>query len=281
MIYIPDVYLENLLMEDCRYGDLTTDILEIAETSARIEITTRQKCVLCGTSLVSRLLKKVGIDVTYAIQDGTFVDNDITILEAKGTAGAFHTAWRVSMNVLEFCTGITTRTRRLLDISREIKPDIELAVTRKNIPGTRDMSILAIRSAGAFPHRLGLSETVLVFNHHYLFTGGFEKLMADIGRFKTICPEKKLIIEVATLDAGFTALEADVDAVQCDKMEPADLSVLVRKASASCPKTIIIATGGINESNIRDYASTGVQVISTSSVYFGAPVDFGFKLMPL
>jgi molybdenum transport protein len=47
------------------------------------------------------------------------------------------------------------------------------------------------------------------------------------------------------------------------------------------PEITLIGTGGINENNIEAYASTGVDSISTTSVYFGNPVDIGVTITKL
>jgi len=40
-----------------------------------------------------------------------------------------------------------------------------------------------------------------------------------------------------------------------------------------------MAAGGINESNVEQFAQTGVNAIVTTAVYFGKPVDIGAKIV--
>ena len=72
----------------------------------------------------------------------------------------------------------------IVDAAKQAKPDIVVACTRKSLPGTRSLSIKAILCGGAVPHRLGLSETILVFAQHRVFSGG-AALPAIIDRLRT------------------------------------------------------------------------------------------------
>jgi molybdenum transport protein len=281
MIYITDSLIDELLSEDVRYGDLTTSILDIDHIPAHVKITSRQPCILSGISIVKRIMSKIGAINISALSEGDYVENAKIVLEADASAGMFHTIWKISVNILEYCTGIATRTNRLLTMARDVNELTVLAATRKTIPGTRDLSILATYAGGALPHRLGLSETVLIFKQHYMLCGGFKKILESASKLKSQCPEKKIIIEVDNLQSGLDALGAGFDGIQCDKMAPDDISSIVKKASLSSQPTIVIATGGINESNVKAYAKTGANVISTSSMYFGPPSDFGFEITKL
>ena len=47
------------------------------------------------------------------------------------------------------------------------------------------------------------------------------------------------------------------------------------------PSIVILAAGGINESNIEEYAKIGVDAIVTTSVYHAKPIDIGCKITQL
>ncbi|MFR0868484.1 MAG: hypothetical protein ACLSGS_05420 [Adlercreutzia sp.] len=61
---------------------------------------------------------------------------------------------------------------------------------RASMPGAKDLMTEAVMAGGAFPHRLGLSETVLVFDHHLTFFGGFEAFVEQLPDIKGRCVEK-------------------------------------------------------------------------------------------
>nr|WP_294183562.1 hypothetical protein [uncultured Clostridium sp.] len=43
------------------------------------------------------------------------------------------------------------------------------------------------------------------------------------------------------------------------------------------PGMVILAAGGIDEKNIKDYVETGVDAIVTSCIYYARPIDIGCK----
>jgi molybdenum transport protein len=202
----------------------------------------------------------------------------MVVVAASGSAGVLHAAWKTCVNILCYCSGVATRTRDLLDAARRVNPEVAITTTRKTIPGIRDFAIKAVYAGGAIPHRLGLAETVLFFREHYDLSGGLVKLLKAIPRMRIDCPEKKLIVEVDNGKDAFRAIDAGIDGIQCDKMSPGEIGKVAAKASVCVPKPFIVATGGITRENIETYAACGANAIATSSVYFGSPVDFGFKI---
>ncbi len=80
-----------------------------------------------------------------------------------GDVENLHIAWKVCQNIIDNFSGIATKTRRIIDEVSSVNPDITVITTRKSMPGTRELSTKAVIAGGVFPHRLGLSETILGF----------------------------------------------------------------------------------------------------------------------
>jgi hypothetical protein len=64
-----------------------------------------------------------------------------------------------------------------------------VACTRKNVPGTKRFAVAAVKAGGAVMHRLGLSETVLVFPEHCAFLGK-EPFVGLAEKLRRAAPEK-------------------------------------------------------------------------------------------
>ncbi len=201
-------------------------------------------------------------------------------LAAEGTAAALHTGWRAALNILEYASGIATATARLVAAARRVNPDIAVVTTRKTFPGTRKTAIKAILAGGALPHRLGLSETILVFKQHLVFMGGRENFLNSLPELRAQAREKKIIVEAESLAEALPLAAAGVDVIQVDKLPPPDLAVLVREVRAVNPTVQISAAGGINEGNAAAYAATGVHILVLSSLYFSKPADMGVRMAP-
>lgn len=277
---VPELLLEQLMEEDVPYGDLTTDILGIGAKRGKIVFTTREPTVLCATEEASAMLKKYGAVIRQMTPSGQHLRADVAFLEAEGTAAALHAGWRLSLNLMEYMSGIATRTRRIVDIAREVNPDISIATTRKSYPGLKKLAVKAVECGGARPHRLGLSESVLIFRHHLVFLGDRENLCADIVRIRREVPSMKLTIEVEDEAGAMQAARAGFDIIQIDKMACAALTEIVKKVRAANPAVMVAAAGGITEANAAEYAATGAEILVLSSVFFGKPSDIGVRIFP-
>ena len=113
----------------------------------------------------------------------------------RGRALDLHAAWKVCLNLFDHLSAVATKTRAMVDAAHEANPRCEVLTTRKSMPGAKDLLTSAVMAGGAFPHRLGLSETVLVFDHHLTFFGGFEAFVEQLPAIKGRCIEKKLFVE--------------------------------------------------------------------------------------
>jgi len=133
---------------------------------------------------------------------------------------------------------------------------------------------------GAFPHRLGLSETVLVFDHHMKFLGGFDEFVRRIPEFRSRCIEKKFFVEASPEQARVLAA-AGVDGIQLDKVPVAELDALVKELRAIDPRVTLVAAGGVNPQNAAAYAATGVDGLATTALYTAKPLDMSIRMTAL
>ncbi|AGK99484.1 ModD protein [Clostridium pasteurianum] len=278
MLYISDETIDKFIKEDIPYIDLTTLVLNIGKEKGNIKFVSRENAVISGTEEIIRIFHKLNIQVKAHIASGTAVLPGQTVLEGEGYAESLHMAWKLSSNILEYCSGIATRTRNLVDAAKSVNPKIELFTTRKIFPGTKELSIKAAIAGGAYPHRLGLSETILIFKQHMNFIGGVDGLISKLENIKSKTCEKKIIVEVDFLEDVIKLGKAGVDGIQFDKVPPSELKHMVEEIRNIDSSITLIGTGGINSGNVEEYAKTGVDAISTTWVYFGKPIDVGTSI---
>lgn len=276
--FLTDEEIERLIREDVPYFDLTTFVLGIGEHMGTITFTTRHPTVICGTEEVCRLLELCGAVVKEKIATGHLVDRGTCFLVATGPAYALHRAWKVSVNLLEYVSGVATRTRELVTAARSVNPAVAVVTTRKVFPGTKALSIKAVLAGGAIPHRLGLSETVLVFAQHLTFLGGLEVLSEKMDIIRQQCEEKKICVEVENLDHALCVAQAGVDIIQFDKLSVPEINQAVNELKRAYPDVKLAAAGGINMGNVREYVATGVDILVTTAPYFGKPADIAVKM---
>ncbi|MDR1183881.1 MAG: ModD protein [Coriobacteriales bacterium] len=277
MFSISDQYLEALIAEDVPYLDLTTHLLDIGKSPGVIRYRTREDCVLCGSEEVTRIFGKLGAEMTYAEPSGARLTAGDEFFEARGTAEALHAGWKVCLNIFDHYSAVATKTARMVAAAQEVKPGLPILTTRKSMPGTKPLMVKAVMTGGAVPHRLGLSETILIFDNHTVFAGGFEGLLKRLPELLKQACEKKVFVE-ADADEARQLATAGVDGVQFDKLTPDELRALVPELRAVNPHLVLIAAGGINENNVRDYAATGIDGLATTAPLFAKPLDMTAKI---
>lgn len=281
MLYkLQDTDIERFIEEDLPYGDLATSLLGIAGMPGEIAFTSRESTVLCCTEEAARVLEKTGASVDILLESGTSIGPGVTFLRAKGNAGSLHAGWKVALNLLEYASGIATRTKAIVTKAKEANPLINVVTTRKSFPGTKKIAIKAIMAGGAFAHRLGLSETILVFDKHRAFSDSRESFRETILSLKRRAPEHKIIAEAGSPEEALAIAASGADIVQVDKMPAETLRTLVGRIRREYPGVAVSAAGGINAENAALYAGTGIDIMVLSSVYFGKPSDIAVSLHP-
>lgn len=278
MLYISDARIDQLIAEDMPYIDLTTEVLEIGGKTGRIEFFTREACVLCGTEEVARICAQVGARVESMLPSGTNLELGQVFLTAEGTVASLHAAWKVCLNVLDHTSAIATKARTMVDAAHAANPACEVLTTRKSMPGCKDLVTKAVMTGGAFPHRLGLSETVLVFGNHLAFMGGFDAFVERLPELRSRCIEKKLFVEADANQARVLA-RAGVDGIQLDKLSVEELGELVPELRAIDPRVTLVAAGGINPGNAAAHAATGVDGLATTALFTAKPIDMSARML--
>ncbi|HEY9361584.1 MAG TPA: ModD protein [Xanthobacteraceae bacterium] len=272
MLTIPDDELRRWLAEDVPHGDLTTHALGIGSHHGRIRFEARQAMVAACSEEAGRIMALAGADMIECVPSGTALQTSGLLLAAQGRAATLHAGWKVAQTLLETAGGIAAAAQAIVEAVRQINSEVVVACTRKSLPGTRALSIKAILSGGEVPHRLGLSETILVFAQHRTFTGG-ASFPAIIDGLRRRVPEKKIVVEADTLAEAVAIADAGADIVQFDKASPAEIAALRRHCATRTPRPLVAAAGGIHAANAADYARAGADVIVTSSPYTARPLD--------
>ena len=205
--------IESLLAEDVPDTDLTTSALGIGHEPGRMTFRARGAMTVAGIEIAAALIARAGADVSVETASGRLASAGTVLLSATGEAAALHKSWKAAQTLTEILSGIATATRSLVDAVEAANPKIRVACTRKTVPGARRLSLMAIRAGGAIPHRLGLSDTILVFPEHQAFLSGVS-LQDLVARLRHEAPEKKLAIETATFYEARDAIEAGFDTIQ-------------------------------------------------------------------
>lgn len=277
--------IDAFIEEDVPYIDLTCEVLGVHNQPGEMEYFTRESCVLAGADIARRIMRNLDCEVLASSEDGQLVSAGQTFFTVRGAAADLHAAWKVCLNVFDHLSAVATKTRSMVDEVHAVNPECEVLTTRKSMPGAKDLLTCAVMAGGAFPHRLGLSETVLVFEQHLAFFGGFNRFVEEMPRIKARCVEKKLFVEAdaqRALALARASLDGHgVDGIQLDKVPVSELAELVRRIRDIDPRITIIAAGGINPQNAGAYAACGVDGLATTAPFTAKPVDMSVCMRPL
>jgi molybdenum transport protein len=271
--YVSESEIDRIIEEDISIIDLTSFALELKDEKTEIRFKARNLTMLSGVEEVLSILKKLNISVISYKASGTLVEAGEEFICGMGNSSDVQIAWRTCGKILEYFSGVATRAYHFVNKAKKHNPEITVATTRKNIPGTKKLAIKSIICGGAIPHRLGLSETILVFNEHMKMMGGLDKFIEKLPELKIKMREKKIGAEAHTPEDGYKLVEAGVDFVQLDKFSIELTKDFVVKAKQIKEDIIVVATGNITMNNVEDYAATGADLINTSCLYHGKPAD--------
>lgn len=275
MVFFTDNEIDSMIEEDVPYIDLTSNILGLDKMKGTITYTARENLTVSGTEISARIMEKLKLDTISYIPSGTICEKGTILMSASGSAYDLHRAWKICVNLLEHMSGITTKTRQFIEKVHLVNQNINVVTTRKSMPGNKKAVIAAIMAGGALPHRLGLSETILIFDEHYKFFGGLRNFCKIFPSFKKDMQEKKIAIEVKNSEDALLCAESGFDIIQIDKMPANILSITTKQIKKINPYCKIAATGGINLHNAEEYAAAGVDILVLSSLYHAGPADIG------
>lgn len=280
MIYYPGAFLDNLLMDDIQYGDLTSRALNIENQLGTMTFTRREAGAVSGIELARQLLQKLGLIVTTYHHDGDIVNAGDCLIQAEGRADALHQGWKVVQNVLEWSCGVSEYMAKMREIYHRYQPEGHIACTRKNIPGTKLIATQAILAGGGIIHRQGCSETILLFANHRHFLAEPDNWVQHVNQLRKATPEKCIIVEADNLKEARAALKAQPDIVQLDKFSIEDIYQLQQEALEIAPHCRLSLAGGINLNTIEKFAKTGITLMVTSAPYYAQPTDIKVQLKP-
>ena len=261
MGFNPNQKLQEFLSEDLGRGDITSNLLEKKEISARI--ITRQETIVSGTNFAKQLFSLKKCKTRIIKKDGTKVKPNQVILEMKGNTTAILSCERTCLNLLSRMCGISTKTNKLNAIIRKVNKKTKLFATRKTAPGLRYFDKIAVEIGGGKKHRMTLNEMIMFKDNHLAVEKSIFSLVAKAKKTR-----KKIEVEVENEKDAILVATLGVDIIMLDNFTPKQIKNTINNLiSLNLRKKVKIeASGGINEKNIARYARTGVDMISVGEI---------------
>ncbi len=248
------------LAEDIGSGDVSASLL--VQKIIKAQVICKQQAIICGLDYFEQSFYQLSnsININWYISAGEEVEPGAVLCQLSGDNRAIISAERTALNFLQTLSATATKTNEL--VRKIAGTQAKILDTRKTLPLLREAQKQAVVFGGGVNHRLGLFDAIILKENHLNALGGLVNAI-DIANSKY--PDLDIIIEVENLDQLQTALNRSrhLTRILCDNFSTADLYKAVR---LSAGKISLEVSGNINESNILDYANTGVDYISTGII---------------
>jgi nicotinate-nucleotide pyrophosphorylase (carboxylating) len=258
--------VSDLLAEDVGRGDVTTTAVVPVDRVGRARLEAREDFVLAGADsarLCFEILGEGQVSWEPKAVDGDRVAASDIIAFIDGPLAPILTAERTALNLLARLSGVATMTSRFAAAISGTRARV--ADTRKTTPGLRILEKYAVRVGGGVNHRFGLDDGVLIKDNHIAAAGGAE---AAVRRARDRVPHTlRVEVELEDLDQLDDVIGAGADAVLLDNMSVGDVKQAVIQAQG---RVVLEVSGGIDLNNIRDYADTGIDIISVGALTHSA-----------
>jgi nicotinate-nucleotide pyrophosphorylase (carboxylating) len=267
--------IDLALAEDIGTGDVTTIRFIPAGDRMQARIFAKERLVVAGTVTAQAVYQRLApeLTVTIVLGDGERAEPGQTILKLSGSTRAILTGERVALNFLQRLSGIATLTRTYVEAVAG--STARILDTRKTTPGLRQLEKEAVKAGGGQNHRAGLYDGVIVKDNHLLAK---PDLAQGLRQLRAERPGLLLELEADTLDqVRRFATWPEVDVILLDNMGLKEMraAVSLRRSGLKFE-----ASGGVDLSQIRAIAETGVDYISVGKLTHSAPaVDISLELL--
>ena len=198
-----------------------------------------------------------------------------TAFEVSATVHTLLKAERLVLNSMQRMSGIATLTRQYTNKLKGYKT--KLLDTRKTTPNFRLLEKEAVKIGGAFNHRFGLYDMIMLKDNHIDFCGGIVKAIDKAYEYvQQVKPGLKIEVETRSLeDIRLAVGTGKLDRIMLDNFTLEQIVEGLKIIEDRCETE---ASGGINLETIVAYAETGVTFVSVGGLIHQAKsLDLSLK----
>ncbi|HID47231.1 MAG TPA: carboxylating nicotinate-nucleotide diphosphorylase [Methanococcaceae archaeon] len=272
--------LNESLMNDVGYGDITTELIIPEEHRSKGEVVVKEDAVICGVNFVSDFLRDHNLRCDLAVREGEWTERDRRVMEIEGNTRKILTLERTILNFLMHLSGIATKTYRVVKKVKEINERVKIACTRKTLPLLSPLEKYAVVIGGGDSHRFRLDDMVMIKDNHIEVLGVEECFK----RIRRVSFTKKVEIEVDSIDMLREVLPYKPDIVLLDNFTPKEVEEALEVIEVFSIKLgyrpLVEVSGGIREDNILEYVKYDIDIISMGCLIHSAPgVDMSLNIL--
>lgn len=267
-------HIKAALNEDIGFGDITTENLAEETDMLKGSLDTRSEGILCGCEVFKTVYKILSpdIEIKFYFKDGDVIKKGDKIADISGPAKYLLMGERVALNYIQRMSGIATETRKYQDAIGSFPAKI--VDTRKTTPNFRAFEKYSVKTGGGALHRFNLSDCAMIKDNHIRLAGSITNAVNKLRQ--NISHAHKIEVECDTLEQVKEAVAVGADIIMLDNM---DVPTMKKACEIINHQAVVEASGNVNLSTVREIASTGVDIISSSAIVAKAPtLDLGLDM---
>lgn len=253
--------LKQFFNEDIGDGDLSSETIFSCIDKGSFTFYAKEDGIFCGATIIETGFKLLDplLNITLLKEDGDELHKGNQIAIIEGSLQSLLSGERVILNLIQRMSGIATNARKAVELTKGT--NAKICDTRKKMPGLRMLDKYAVRTGGAYNHRSGLYDCIMLKDNHIAFAGSISKAV-QLAKSK-IGHTVKIEVEIETKEQLLEAIEAGADIIMFDNRTPEE----IKQWLPFVPEHITTeASGGITLDNLRKYAESGVEWISLGSL---------------
>ena len=261
-----DILIALALEEDLGdAGDTTTNSVIPSDLVTEGVLLAKEDLVCAGLPVAERLFEKIDSTIIFTplVKEGDFCPKGTVMAEMKGKARSLLTGERTALNFLQRLCGVATASHKYQKLVEGTS--CRILDTRKTTPGWRNLEKYAVAAGGAFNHRIGLYDRVMIKDNHRELAGleGEYGILRSVERARKMYPSLEVEVEVDSLEELRDAIASGAEYILLDNMSDEMMKEAVRINGG---KAKLEASGGITLSRIPSAAATGVDFISCGAL---------------
>lgn len=261
-----DILIDLALEEDLGdKGDTTTDSVIPAELVTEGVLLAKEDLVCAGLPIAERLFEKIDPKILFTplMKEGEFCPKGTIMAKMEGKARSLLTGERTALNFLQRLCGVATASHKYQKLAEGTS--CKVLDTRKTTPGWRNLEKYAVAAGGAFNHRIGLYDRVMIKDNHRELAGleGEHGILRSVEKARKMFPSLEVEVEVDSLEELTDAIASGAEYILLDNMSN---EMMAEAVKINQGRAKLEASGGITLERIPSIAALGVDFISCGAL---------------
>ncbi|RAR04643.1 glycoside hydrolase family 16 protein [Stemphylium lycopersici] len=250
-------YISEWLEEDTPSFDYGGFV--VGEEMSEAKLLGKSEGIVAGVPFFDEVFRQLGCTVEWHVKEGTSFQPITHCATVRGPVRHLLLGERVALNTLARCSGIATKSNKLLTLLRGAGYPNILAGTRKTTPGFRLVEKYGMLVGGVDAHRVDLSAMTMLKDNHIVAAGSITNAVRAAkaaGGFAI-----KVEVECQSFEEADEAIAAGADIVMLDNFTPEGVQIAAKdlkdkwgRGTGDRKQFLVEVSGGLTEYNVESSA---------------------------